>query len=249
MGFLRKAAAAFGHIDKDLIERGILARGRIVECKRTGMSTGVQIQMIVCNLTIEVELEGQPPYIATCKHPIPIPYLAQAESGQGYVAVRVDPDDPQNIAVDPTADVPGGNATVRTIDASQGIPADIAQQLASAGITLDDSPAPPVDLSQPLPNRESEVSAQQILESGTPCRAIVQSAQPLGFQKDGLDVWGIVLNAIDHKGATAQARIGIGVPAEAVALLFPGATLPAKKRADIQDGVAIDWAAALVDRP
>lgn len=238
MGFLKKAAAAFGHIDKDLIERGTLARGRIAECKRTGMQTGVQVKMIVCNLTIEVELEGQPPYVATCKHPIPIPYLAQAESGQGYVAVRVDPEDPQNIAIDPTAEVPGGGHAVTTIDASQGIPEEIAQQLAAAGLTLD-GPS-----SEPLPNRESELSAQQILESGTPCRAIVQSAQPLGFQKDGLDVWGIVLNAIDDGGATTQARIGIGVPPEAVALLFPGANLPAKKRADVHDGVAIDWAAA-----
>jgi hypothetical protein len=243
MGFLKKAAAAFGHIDKDLIERGTLARGRIVECKRTGMSTGVQIQMIVCNLTIEVELEGHPPYTATCKHPIPIPYLAQAESGQGYVAVRVDPEDPQNIAIDPAADVPGGGDTVTTIDASQGVPADIAEQLAAAGVTLDAAS------SGPLPNRESEVSAKQILDTGTPCRAIVQSAQPLGFQKDGLDVWGIVLNATEDGGATTQARIGIGVPPEAVALLFPGANFPAKKRADVQDGVTIDWAAAAGDQP
>jgi hypothetical protein len=197
--------------------------------------------MIVCNLTIEVELEGQTPYIATCKHPIPIPYLAQAESGQGYVAVRVDPEDPQNIAIDPSADAPGGH-TVTTIDASQGIPAVIAQQLAAAGVTVD-GPS-----SEPLPNREGELSAQQILESGTPCRAIVQSAQPLGFQKDGLDVWGIVLNAVDDGGATVQARIGIGVPGEAVALLFPGSNLPAKKRTDIQDGVAIDWTAALANK-
>lgn len=246
MGFLKKAAATFGHIDKDLIERGTLARGRVVECKRTGMTTGVQIQMIVCKLTIEVELEGQPPYTANCKHPVPIPYLSQFESGQGYVAVRVDPEDPQNIAIDPKADVPGGNHTVQTIDASQGIPADIAQQLAAAGISLDAAPAQ--SPSEPLPNRESEVSARQILESGVPCKAIVQSAQPLGFQKDGLDVWGIVLNAIEDGGATSQARVGIGVPPDAVALLFPGSNLPAKRRADVQDGVAIDWAAALADR-
>lgn len=248
MGFLKKAAATLGHIDKDLIERGLLARGRVVECRRTGMTTGVQVKQVVCNLTIEVELDDRPLYTATCKHPVPMPYLPQFESGQGYVAVRVDPEEPQNIALDATHDIPpsrdGGSIDV--IDAGQGLPADLAQQLAAAGITLDaaTSPSP----SEPLPNRESEVSAQQILESGVPCKAIVQSAQPLGFQKDGMDVWGIVLNAIEDGGATTQARVGIGVPTEAVALLFPGSNLPAKKRADVQDGVAIDWAAALADR-
>lgn len=148
-----------------------------------------------------------------------------------------------NIALDTAADVPpprGGNP-VQVVDPGQGLPADVAAQLAAAGIDLT---AP----SEPLPNRTSPVSGAEILATGTPCRAIVQSAQPLGFEKDGNDVWGIVLNAVAEGGDTIQARIGIGVPSEAVPLLFPGADLPAKRRSDVEDGVCIDWDEALRGR-
>lgn len=253
MGFLKRAGSALGRVDKDLIERGLLARGRITECRRTSMSTGTQVRSVVCELTVEVELEDRPIYTAECKHPIPMPYLPQFESGQGFVAVRVDPADPQNIALDLSHDVPsprsgaaatgagpGAGSTVQVIDASGGLPEDLAQQLAAAGVDLGAG-------ATQEQNRESKLSAAEILATGAPCRAVVQSAQPLGFQKDGLDVWGIVLNAIVEGEPASQARIGIGVPAEAVALVFPGANLPAKRRGDIDDGTSIDWTTALKD--
>jgi hypothetical protein len=37
MGFLKKATRAMGKLDTDLIERGLLARGKVVECRRTGV--------------------------------------------------------------------------------------------------------------------------------------------------------------------------------------------------------------------
>ena len=248
MGFLKKAGRALGQVDKALIANGLLARGKVTECRRTAMSTGNQVRNVVCELTVEVELENRPVYTAECKHPIPMPYLPQFESGQGFVAVRVDPDDPQNVALDLSHDVPPtrdgaaaiGGDTVQVIDARGGLPADLAAQLAATGVDLSSGAGPP-------PNREGALSAAEILTTGTPCRAIIQSSQPLGFQKDGLDVWGLVLNAIAEGEPTSQARIGIGVPAEAMALVFPGANLPAKRRGDIDDGVTIDWAAALTD--
>lgn len=106
MGFLKKAGRALGQVDKDLIANGLLARGRVTECRRTAMSTGNQVRNVVCELTVEVELESRPVYTAECKHPIPMPYLPQFESGQGFVAVRVDPGDPQNVALDLSHDVP-----------------------------------------------------------------------------------------------------------------------------------------------
>lgn len=231
-----------GKLDTDLIERGLLARGKVVDCRRTGWTVGVQVKSVVCDLTVEVELEDRPVYTTECKHPIQMPYLAQFESGGAYVAVRVDPDDHTNIALDTAHDVPpprGGDAgAAQVIDATGGLGADVAAQLAAAGIDLTGSPQPP-------PNRESPVSGAEILATGTPCRAIVQSAQPLGFQKDGVDVWGIVLNAVVEGAAPVSARIGLGVPPEAVPLLFPGSNLPAKYRSDVADGVCIDWEAAL----
>lgn len=242
MGFLEKASRALGKLDTDLIERGLLARGRIVECRRTGWTVGVQVKSVVCDLTVEVELEDRPVYTAECKHPVQIPYLAHFESGQACFAVRVDPDDHTNIAIDTAHDVPParvGDGAAQVV--AQGIPSDIAAQLVTAGVDL-------AGASQPPPNRTSPVSGAEILATGTPCRAIVQSAQPLGFQKDGNDVWGIVLNAVSEGEDPIQARIGIGVPPEAVSLLYPGADLPAKRRRDVDDGVCIDWDEALAAR-
>ena len=115
-----------GHIDKDFIERGLLARGKIIECRQWwALSTGTQNQVhaVVCKLTVE------------------------------------------------------GASTPR------------------------------------IPRTSNSTWPTTCL-----------------FQRDG---------------ATA---IGIGVPAEAVALVSPGANLPAKRRGDIDDGVSIDWASALKDR-
>jgi hypothetical protein len=160
--------------------------------------------------------------------------------------VRVDPEDATNIELDLTHDVPpsrgGGSAngaapTTQVIEAGQGLPPDIAAQLAAAGIDLSGGAGAP-------PIRMSPVSGAEILATGTPCRAIIQSASPLGTQKDGHDVWGIVLNAIADGEPTTQARIGIGVPAAAMALVFPGSNLPARRRSDVEDGVCIDWDAA-----
>src|SRR5687767_897989 len=100
MGFLKKTARALGKLDTDLIERGLLARGKVVACRRTSWTVGVQVKSVVCELTVEVELEDRPVYTAECKHPVQMPYLPQFESGQAYFAVRVDPDDHTNIALD-----------------------------------------------------------------------------------------------------------------------------------------------------
>jgi len=256
MGLFKRAGAAMGHVDHKLIERGLLARGLVTECKRTAMTTGRQVQSVICDITVEIELEDRPVYTAHTKHPIQMPYLPQFESGQGSVAVRVDPDDPQNIALDLTHDVPppraaaaaaAGASTVQVIDAGAGLPADVAAQLAAAGIDLGGAAAGAAGgaAAAAVPqNRESPVSAADILATGTPCRVIVQSAQPLGFQKDGRDVWGLVLNVVADGEPPAQARIGVGIPPEGVARLFPGANLPARRRADVPDGVTIDWDAA-----
>ena len=245
MGFLKRATRALGKLDTDLIERGLLARGKVVGCRRTGWTTGVQVKSVVCDLTVEVELEDRPVYTTECKHPVLMPYLSHFESGQAYFAVRVDPDDHTNIALDTAHDVPpprGGDAgAAHVIDGGQALPSDVAARLAAAGIDLSGTQQPP-------PNRLSPVSGAEILATGAPCRAIVQSAQPLGFQKDGNDVWGIVLNAVAEGEEPLQARIGIGVPAAAVPLLFPGANLPAKRRSDVDDGVCIDWDEALQGR-
>src|SRR5215210_4287768 len=125
MGFLKKLGASLGHVDQDLLENGLLARGTVTECRRTSVSTGNQVPSVVCDLTVQVELPNQPAYTAQCKHPIQMPYLPQFESGQAVVAVRVDPNDQTRIALDLAHDVPRPGGV------------DVAQQLAAAGINLD----------------------------------------------------------------------------------------------------------------
>jgi hypothetical protein len=231
MGFLSRAASAMGHVDKGLLKDGLLGRGHVTGCRRTAVSTGNQVQSVVCNLTVDVELEDRPVYTATCKHPIQIPYLPQFESGQGFVAVRVDPEDQSRIALDLTHEVPP--ARDGTTDAQMD-PTTLGAVQSTDG---------------PVPNRDSPVKAAEILATGTPCRAIIQTSQPLGIKKDGHDVWGLVLNAtFDDGQPPIQARTGVAIPAEAMALVFPGAILPAKRRADVLDGVAIDWEAALAEK-
>jgi hypothetical protein len=254
MGFLRKVSRSMGHADGHLLAQGLLARGHVVECRRTAMTTGRQVERVVCELTVEVQLEDQPVYTAHCKHAIQIPYLPQFESGQASVAVRVDPEDPQNIELDLTTDVPPPRdgaaaaaaaaepaAAVQLVDDTGApLPPELARAAQEAMAHPDDPMAG---------NRVSPVTGAEILATGTPCRLVVQSAQPMGMQKDGRDVWALILNVTGDGAAPRQVRIGVGVPAAATGLLFPGANLPGRQRADVPDGATPDWDAALAERP
>ncbi|MCW2967282.1 MAG: hypothetical protein JWM71_1054, partial [Solirubrobacteraceae bacterium] len=184
----------------------------------------------------------RPVYTAHCKHPIQTPYLPQFESGQGVVAVRVDPEDPQNVALDLTNQPPPPRDGGSDVSAVTGAPVDVG---ASADITA----AVQAALDAPPELRQGALSAAEVLATGTPCRVIIQAAQPLGFQKKGLDVWGLTVNAIVDGEAPSQAGIGLGVPPEAMALVFPGANLPGARRSDVTDAVCIDWAAAVAAAP
>ena len=78
---------------------------------------------------------------------------------------------------------------------------------------------------------------------------------PLGQKNDdGLDVMGLVFTVTAANGQPCQAQIGVGVPADAMSLLFPGADLPARALEEWlrspapPDMVTIDWPAAIAER-
>jgi hypothetical protein len=106
MGLFKKAGGAMGHVDKKLLKNGLPARGEVLRCNTAAISVGSSDGLHpgteqVCDVTVNVTgLVGRPPYQVTCTHPIPFASLPQMRAPGATVAVRVDPNDPQHIALD-----------------------------------------------------------------------------------------------------------------------------------------------------
>jgi hypothetical protein len=237
MGLFKKVGESLGHVDKRLLKTGMLARGDVVECRPTSMAVGTAASgngvARVCDVTVDVSgLPNREPYRATCKHPIPMIYLPQMQAAGAAVAVRVDPDDSQIIALDlateppPTAEAPAGSVTIA---------------------------APTGDVE--VPTHASPVKAPEILARGSQCRASLLMSTPLHQTNDsGLDVIGLVFTVTAGNGQPYQAQIGVGVPAGGMPLLFPGSDLPARaldewlRNPSPPDMVTIDWDEAIAER-
>jgi len=99
MGILRKITGA---PDKKLLETGLLGRGIITEVRPTGTTfqSGNGLVQRACVFTVQVSLDGKEPYMATCKQRIVEVQIPQFQAGSTTVAVRVNPEDPTDIALD-----------------------------------------------------------------------------------------------------------------------------------------------------
>jgi hypothetical protein len=99
MGFLSKITGA---PDKKVLSNGTLGRGIITDVKITGstMQMGNGLVQRTCIFTVQVSLDGQQPYLATCRQRIAEIQIPQIQPGGTTVAVRVSPEDPQTIAID-----------------------------------------------------------------------------------------------------------------------------------------------------
>src|SRR6202007_2739572 len=113
MGLLSKIT---GGPDKKLLETGLLGRGIITDVRPTGttLEVGNGLVQRVCVFTVEVSLDRKAPYTATCKQRIPELQLPQIQPGNTTVAVRANPADPAQIALDfatepPVVTTPGGS--------------------------------------------------------------------------------------------------------------------------------------------
>jgi hypothetical protein len=113
MGLLNKIT---GGPDKKLLTTGLLGRAIITDVRPTGttMEVGNGLVQRVCVFTVEVSLDRRAPYTATCKQRIPEIHLPQIQPGNTTVAVRVNPEDPTQIALDfatepPVVTTPGGS--------------------------------------------------------------------------------------------------------------------------------------------
>jgi hypothetical protein len=79
-----------------------LGQGLITDIKVTGttVQTGNGLVQRSCVFTVQVTLDGKEPYVATCKQRILEVQIPQFSPGSTTVAVRVNPEDPTDIALD-----------------------------------------------------------------------------------------------------------------------------------------------------
>jgi hypothetical protein len=99
MGLLRKLT---GGTDKKLLQTGLLGQGLITDLRVTGttVQTGNGLVQRSCVFTVQVTLDGKEPYEATCKQRILEVQIPQFKPASTTVAVRVNPEDPTDIALD-----------------------------------------------------------------------------------------------------------------------------------------------------
>ncbi len=108
MGMFKKFKQMTGSVDKDLLKNGLLGRGIIAQIEQTNVSTGGDdaFSRPVCVFTVEVHLDNVPAYTATCRQSVPITVLPQMVPGQTVAAVRVNPDNHDEIALDLATEPP-----------------------------------------------------------------------------------------------------------------------------------------------
>ena len=100
MGLFNKMRNLTGSVPKELLEKGLLGRGIIVSLEQTSVSTGADFNPAhVCVFSVEVALDNVPRYTATCRQAIRATILPQLMMPGATVAVRVDPNDRERIAL------------------------------------------------------------------------------------------------------------------------------------------------------
>jgi hypothetical protein len=107
MGFFKKVRSMAGGADSELLEKGRLGRGVVVGLELTGTAVTMGVdEYRVCQVTLQVFLDGEQPYIAQTRQRILEYQIPQLSQGGALVAVRVDPADPQKIAIDFQSEAP-----------------------------------------------------------------------------------------------------------------------------------------------
>jgi hypothetical protein len=100
MGLLNKMRTMTGSVPKELLENGLLGRGIIVSIQQTSVSTGADFNPAhVCVFTVEVALDNEPRYTATCRQAVLATLLPRLMIPGTTVAVRVDANDHSRIAL------------------------------------------------------------------------------------------------------------------------------------------------------
>jgi hypothetical protein len=126
MGFFKKVRGLAGAPPRELLEDGLLGRGIITDVQATNVSTGVERDPShVCIFTVEVSLDETPRYTATCRQAIKAILLPQLMTGRATVAVRVNPEDHSQIALDLATAPPIVTVSADSGDPSTGSATDV----------------------------------------------------------------------------------------------------------------------------
>ena len=124
MGIFKKMKEAVAGTDADSIENGRLGRGIITDLGISGTSiTTGGVESRVCTFTLEIALDDTPRYMAQARQRIAVWDIGRIQPGATTVAVRVDPNDPQRVAID--WDTPAPQVRAATNDANTGSAAAI----------------------------------------------------------------------------------------------------------------------------
>jgi hypothetical protein len=97
-----------GGVDEKLLQTGALGRGVVMAVRPSGttLRSGNGPVERTCEFQVQVTLDGQAPYEATCAQRVPEVYLPQFQPGASVVAVRVDPQDRSRVALDLASERP-----------------------------------------------------------------------------------------------------------------------------------------------
>lgn len=160
-----------------------------------------------------------------------------------------------------TVEVSLDNTPRYTATCRQAILATVLPQLLGGGTTVavrvdpEDHSKIALDLTTPPPvitvssssGDANTGSADEILETGSPCRAVIVESMPLQRRNSkGVDMYAFSLTVLADGRTPYQVQVGMPVPPEAVPLLYPGNNVPAKRLPDKPDQyIVIDWSAAL----
>ena len=106
MGFFDDLAAGFnkmtGGVDEQLLATGVLARGEVIDMDISGTTVQVMNGLVerTVTFTLNVIMDGQPPFQATCSQRVQEVVLPQLQQPGVVLAVRVDPADHTKVAID-----------------------------------------------------------------------------------------------------------------------------------------------------
>ncbi len=107
MGLFKKMGQLTGSVNKKLLTEGLLGRGLITDVEQTSVSRGQDAYSApVCIFTVQVTLDDVPAYEASCRQAVPLALVPQLASGGAQVAVRVNPNDHSEIALDLATEAP-----------------------------------------------------------------------------------------------------------------------------------------------
>jgi hypothetical protein len=116
---------------KELLSEGLLGRGVVTGVKATGssMQVGGGIPVQTCVISLEVAIDGVDRYEARCKERLSLTDIPRLTPGETVVAVRVNPNDHQEVAVDwesapPAVTVAEGDTGSAAAILASGIPGE-----------------------------------------------------------------------------------------------------------------------------